>query len=150
MHTLPMDSRGTSRQIEFELWLWPSSDRDSSAKTGVRVAPGDTAAHPYFGATRGYVEADDSSGRAPRRADVDPVYARVIMLRILGDSIGRAPAAILVWTIATRSPGWMGLDGAGEALWVSEISPTGFRGRWVPWGIVTRGEGYYCAERVKD
>src|SRR5215207_6896338 len=53
-YRLTVVSRGpkyAGRSVTGVLWLWPTSGRDSSARTGRRAAPGDTAWHPLYGAT---------------------------------------------------------------------------------------------------
>jgi len=141
----------TGRAVRGVLWLWPTSSRDSSVRTGRRAVAGDTARHPLFGATD--LRLWDVTRRGPSderrlRARTDPVYPQVMAM----DGVGfrSEEASLWVESVANMRDGSVMLDGAGYLLLVTAHDSAGFRGRWGPAGIVRTESGYFCARRLRD
>jgi len=151
MFRVPRGDSAARDSGRVELWLWPSSSLDSSPTLRVRAAAGDTASYPLFGAAFGDFWAVHATVHPtavpavpPRRADIDPVTARVL-------AVASPPAStiiIAIGTLASRVPGFEAFDGAGIALRIQARTHNEFRGDWINWGIVVGGVGYYCADRV--
>lgn len=141
------------RRVAGGLWLWRGSAADSSPRTRKRVAPDDTVSHPYYGATN--LDLWDLKRKGPAneavlKSGIDPVYPQVLVEVLRGPAPSNAVwKSITLWigSAANARDGSQGLDGAGFALDVVAIGPSGFRGHWGPAGIVRTEKGYFCAVR---
>jgi hypothetical protein len=144
------------RRVAGVLWLWPSSAADSSPRTRKGVAPGDTIVHPYYGASDldlWSLKRKGPSGEAELRSRIDPVYPEILVTVRGGPSQSNTVwKSITMWigSVTNARDGSLGLDGAGFALHILEITSTGFKGRWGPAGIVQTEEGYFCAIRTPN
>ena len=142
------------RRVVGVLWLWPSSAADSSPRTRKGVAPGDTIVHPYYGASDldlWSLKRKGPSGQGELRSRIDPVYPE-ILVRVRGgpSQSNTVWKSLTMWieSVGNARDGSLGLDGAGFAFDILEITSSGFKGRWGPAGIVQTEKGYFCATRT--
>jgi hypothetical protein len=138
------------------LYLWRTSERDSSVRTNQRAIPGDTTRNPYFGTTDVDLDAAEAyagepwrGSEAPTRDEIDPVFPPILGHVTRGMYQGRPwlDFDLAVGSIGNRRDGSLGLDGAGIGLFVRRLDATGLFGYWEPYGIVETGRGYFCAVR---
>jgi hypothetical protein len=138
------------------LYLWRTSQRDSSVSTGRRAEPGDTMRALYFGTTDVDLDAAEAYAdywrlqTSPTRASVDPVYPPILGRVLRGVYQGRPwlDFTLTVGTVGNARDGSIGLDGAGVGLVVQRIDARGLFGYWDQYGIVDTGRGYFCAYRA--
>ena len=144
------DTSNVHKTKRLRLFLWPTSMTDSSIKTGKRPAELDTISHPLFGILVPDVGRFSASRIMQLRQTIDPIFPPVLFL---SDRFSRIPDpkhywnALLLGTISNRRDAMGGLDGAGIGMWVRQVTTSGFRGTFEPWGIVIDDRGHYCAER---
>jgi len=144
-------TEGTKRgeRVSGQLWLWRTSPRDSSTRTGKVAVKVDTAAAPFYGATDlqfAVVAApvySDGSEAEPAPDSRDPVYPGVLVLAGNPHDSMAALATLLISTVSNRRDGVWTLDGAGIALRIRS-SGGQLKGDWKEWGIVYNGRGYFC------
>jgi hypothetical protein len=141
------------------LYLWRTSELDSSAATGQRAVPGDTTRMLYFGTTDVDLGAAEAYAgdfwqqlrEPPTRASVDPVYPPILGHVRRGVYHGRAWVDFTfgVGSFGNARDGSTRLDGAGVGLNVQRVDPGGLFGYWDAYGIVKTGRGYFCAHRAR-
>jgi len=138
------------------LYLWRTSERDSSVATGQRAVPGDTARVLYFGTTDLDLDATEAYAGdpwklpvPPTRASVDPVYPPILgtMRRRIYQGREWLDFTLAVGSIGNARDGSYANDGGGIALNVQRIDRRGVFGYWDQCGIIQTGRGYFCALR---
>ena len=141
-------------QAVGSLWLATTSPSDRSPTTGHRPAPSHRRGEPYYGAANfdfpsvgAPVFRDDTLVPLPESRD--PVRPGVVGLLAnwQSDSLPRT-LLLVIGSLENRrdDEGWE--DGPGIGLWLRTASGKDFSGTWSRFGIVSGGEGYFCAQFV--
>jgi hypothetical protein len=139
-------TRTGAPRVAGTLRLVPTRADDRSPRTRERAAAPRGDATPLYG----YTQIDWRAVRAPMLPDSvdpppesrDPVYPGVLV------HAGRGEVTLTVGTVSNLRTGAALLDGAGIGLHVRRASGGSFGGSWRGWGVVERGAGWFCAERV--
>lgn len=152
----------------YRMRLWRASARDRSPQwPDERPPAGDTATTPLYGALtlpKDYTYAGrpaspsevESPLNAPYPDSRDPLHPGVLV-ELAVDASGRATWVLLIGSVINRRvvarprPDHMMYapnDGGGDILHVRRTGSLGFQGHWGPMGSASRGEGYFCAERL--
>ena len=126
------------------LWLWRTAPTDSAhTAPSVRPALGDTIIYPLYGTT---TQATVSSAAGDSlRALTDPLDPPVL-LDLRGD--GTRPR-LLLYTVASRRPGVITLDGGGVAATLTHVGLQTLFGEYRAYGILHIRPGFLCARRLQ-
>jgi hypothetical protein len=151
--------RGTraGKMVVGKLWLTSTSQSDVSPTTGERPPQTEQlSAIPLYGS----LEMDLEAVGAPiKRHDAnapDPDSRDPIRPGVLVHLVGWEPKypentpVLTIGTVSNLRTGKIWVDGPGMGLWVHQLGPSGFAGRWDAWGIVSDGSGYFCASPIRE
>jgi hypothetical protein len=145
------DAGRTHAEWQDQLWLWPTSTRDSSIRQHQGVTQGDTATRPLYGAMRPYTASVDASRVRELRQTTDPIYPPVL-LYVSPNGLAWLPdnpwAVLLIGTADNRRDGIVVTDGVGMAMRILDANVLGFRGNIGRWGIARTDSGHFCAQRI--
>ena len=146
--------RGT--QTTGKLVLKRTSPTDRSPSTGEPPADfnNDRAKQPLYG----WIDADLEKVGAPICAmegevlpnSHDPVFPGVIVeVERNDDTYPDGTPVLNIGTVSNDRTVVFATDGCGIGLWVHEIDPNGFSGKWGEYGIIANGRGRFCATRIE-
>jgi len=142
--------RPSQRTEHLQLFLWPTSMKDSSRRAHLGPVPNDTVVHPLYGLMVPDTGEFDRDRIQQLRSNIDPIYPPVLLRAgpIQSLSVGAA-GVLLLETVGNRRDGVLSLDGTGMGMWVTQANANGFRGSFDRWGVVLTDKGHFCAFRFR-